>query len=114
MLLLSRVTGNMGVYFNCPSEATSVASYIKEMGWSSDRSVPRLLLLPGGRGLVVLPSAMVPSWQERHKMDDPSGCLEGSTGIFEVELVVWSYMIYLVPVLPLFHAGETGLTEWGV
>ena len=44
-------------------------------------------------------------------MEEPSGCLDGSYGIFEVVLVIWSYIIYRVPRLPFAHAGDIAVLE---
>ena len=77
------------------------ASYVKEIGWSSLRSVERLLSpegivvvvakLIGVRLLNTFPKAIVPSWQERHKIEEPSGC-PGNACM--VELL---YRVYTVP-----------------
>ena len=79
---------------NCPLAATIVALYSNDMGWSSARLVPRfddptgippipLKLIMVGL-LYTLPSAIVPSWQERHIIDDPSGC-PGTAFMVELE-----------------------------
>ena len=62
----------------------SKVSYLNEMGWSSERSVPRLVR--PGRNVVTpaaitigwlrectLPRAIVPSWQLRHNLLEPVG-----------------------------------------
>src|SRR5262249_31399631 len=82
---LSSVTGgamDSGAASSCPPPVSDVA-YAKLMGWSSERSGPRA----GGPGgiraapamemgpcrLRTLPSAMVPSWQERQSLEAPVG-----------------------------------------
>lgn len=82
----SRYTGGViarGV-ISCPSATAKVELYKNDMGWSLDKSVDRFFLPAGITvtppanetvGLFTrLPKATVPSWQERHNIEEPSGC----------------------------------------
>ena len=74
------MTVDRGGVSNCPSATARAALKTNETGWSFDKSVVRfprgmvpVAIVMGVEGLITFPSAMVPSWQDRHKTEEPFG-----------------------------------------